>query len=278
MPTAQINDITMYYEEHGQGEPLLLIMGLSGHSMHWLFQTQALAQRYRVIVFDNRGAGRTEAPEGAYSTRQMADDAAALLDHLGIERARVVGWSMGGMIAQELAINHPDKVERLVLLASLSHVDPWGQPWLDFGEQARAKELDPKGLAVWMMPWMYTPAFMTQRGMVEAALNQMAMDPYPISAQGFTGQAAACRGHDTLERLKEITAATLVLVGKEDILTPSYYSQEMADRVPGARLQVLDRGGHGIPLEYPQAVNEAVLAFLGEPVASATAAGAPAVG
>ena len=264
MPTAQINGITMYYEEQGSGEPLLLIMGLSGHTLFWMFQAPVLAQKYRVITFDNRGAGRTDAPAGDYSTRQMADDAAALLDHLGIERAAVVGWSMGGMIAQELALAHPQKVKRLVLLASLPRAHAWGHPWLDFGEQAREKGLDPRGLTIWSLPWMYTPAFMTQLDMVQTALDRAALDPFPISAQGFAGQAAACRAHNTLDRLGQVGAPTLVLVGAEDILTPPYYSREMAERIPGARLQILERGGHGMAIEYPQAVNEALLTFLAE--------------
>lgn len=272
MPNAQVNGINLYYEEQGSGEPLLLIMGLHGHILAWFFQVPALAQKYRVIAFDNRGAGRSEAPPGPYTTRQMADDAAGLLDHLGVERAHVVGWSMGGEIAQELALAHPQKVGRLVLLASLARPRPWGLPWLTFAEQARERGLDQRGLLIWSLPWLYTPAFMTQAERVEVALNVAGMDPYPISAQGFAGQAAACRTHDALDRLGQISSPTLVLVGAEDILTPPYYSREMAERIPGARLQTLERGGHGMPLEYPQAVNEALLAFLGEP-APVSAAG-----
>ena len=115
-----------------------------------------------------------------------------------------------------------------------------------------------------VVAWMYTPAFMTRLDMVQAALDRAALDPFPISAQGFASQAAACRAHNTLDRLGEITAPTLVLVGAEDIFTPPYYARELAERIPGARLQVLERGGHGMPIEYPQAVNEALLAFLAE--------------
>src|SRR6266536_1661770 len=104
MPTAQVNGIDLYYEEQGSGEPLLLIMGFTAHSMLWMMQVPALAQRYRVITLDNRGVGRSSVPPGPHTTRQMADDAAGLLDHLGIEQAGVIGWSMGGMIAQELAL------------------------------------------------------------------------------------------------------------------------------------------------------------------------------
>ena len=115
MSTAQINGIDIYYEEHGHGDPLLLIMGLAADSVAWMFQLPDFSEHYRTIVFDNRGVGRSSKPAGLYTIAQMAADAAGLLDHLKIERALVVGVSMGGMIAQELALRHPKKVRGLVL-------------------------------------------------------------------------------------------------------------------------------------------------------------------
>jgi 3-oxoadipate enol-lactonase len=272
MPTAQVNGVDLYYEVQGSGEPVLLIMGFTAHSMLWMMQVPALAQRFQVITFDNRGAGRSAVPPGPYTTRQMADDAAALLDHLGIARAHVVGWSMGGMIAQELALAYPQKVNRLVLLASLARAEQYADAWLRYMEQAAqlvgAGSLDRAGFALNTMPWLYTASFMTRPEMVAMALQQTLADPYPATPAGVAAQAEACRRHlfgDALDRLKGITAPTLVLVGAEDILTPPAYSRAMAERIPGARLQVLERGGHGMPIEYPQEVNAALLAFLSEP-------------
>jgi 3-oxoadipate enol-lactonase len=268
MPTAEINGITMYYEEQGQGEPLLLIMGLGMHSLAWIMQTAAMAQKFRTIVFDNRGAGRTSAPPGPYTIRQMADDTRGLLDHLGIEKAHIVGVSMGGMIAQELAINYPERVGRLVLMSSLAK-QPDGQVadwWLGFGEWAREQGADPRQFLTYTLPWLFTANLLGNTAMVSAAVNQSAMDPYPISTEGFKGQAAAARAHDTVERLAQIKSPTLVLVGKEDVLTPVAYSQVLAERIPGARLQILEHGGHGMTLEYAADVNNALLAFLTAPV------------
>jgi 3-oxoadipate enol-lactonase len=268
MPTATVNGINLYYEEHGQGPPLILIMGFTAHSLLWFQQVPVLSQHYRVITFDNRGVGRSDVPPGPYTIRKMADDAAGLLDHLGVERAHVVGWSMGGMIAQELALSYPQKVERLVLLASLAQAEPYANGWITFTVQSYNPDLDLAGRLLMGMPWIYTPTLMTQPAMVKGALEAAKADPFPTTQASVAAQAEACRGYiygDALERIRAITAPTLVLVGAEDILTPPDYSRAMAERIPGARLQILERGGHGVPVEYPQAVNDALLAFLAQP-------------
>src|SRR3954469_11914440 len=131
MPTATVNGIDLYYEVSGEGPPLLLITGLSGNTLGWAMLEPTLAEHFQVIAFDNRGAGRSAAPPGPYTTREMADDAVGLLDHLGIERTHVLGLSMGGMIAQELALAHPTRVDRLVLFATYARPRPAvHNPWL----------------------------------------------------------------------------------------------------------------------------------------------------
>jgi pimeloyl-ACP methyl ester carboxylesterase len=223
----------------------------------------ALAERFRVIAFDNRGAGRSSAPPGPYTTCQMADDAAALLDHLSIDGAHVIGLSLGGMIAQELALAHPERVDRLVLYATYARPrptihGPWFTNWVDAYERDFAAEQ----LAVMMLPWFLTPTFMAHPDQVEAAIAEWVADPYPAPAQGVIAQAAAGLSHDTLSRLGQIAAPTLVLVGAEDILTPVACAQELAAGIPGAQLHVLERGGHTPDVEYPDAVAAAMLAFL----------------
>jgi pimeloyl-ACP methyl ester carboxylesterase len=263
MPLAAVNGLNLYYEETGSGPPLLLIAGISSNTLGWAMLLPALSERFRVIAFDNRGAGRSSAPAGPYTTRQMADDAAALLEQLGIERAHVIGISMGGMNAQELALAHPERVDRLVLYATYARPrpaihDPWFTNWVDAYERKFAAEQ----LAVMMLPWFLTPAFMAQPDHVEAAIAEWVADPYPAPAHGVVAQAAACLSHDTLDRLGQVAAPTLVLVGAEDILTPVACAQELAESIPGAQLHVLERGGHTPDVEYPEAVAAAMLAFL----------------
>jgi 3-oxoadipate enol-lactonase len=260
MPLAQLNGIERYYQEAGSGDALLLIDGLTGTCLGWEPLLPALAKHFRVITSDNRGVGRSAAPPGPYTTRQMADDAAALLAHLGVTRAHVVGHSMGGMIAQELTLAYPTLVDRLVLYGTFARPrHAIMDPWLSFVVQLQ-EHLDPTAVTMGWLPWLYTPAFFAQPERVEAALAWQELNPDP--AHGIAAQAEAVRSHDTLERLPQITASTLVLVGAEDVLTPVYYSRELAERIPGATLQVLERGGHEALSEDLEIGTEALLAFL----------------
>ncbi|MCK5654501.1 MAG: alpha/beta fold hydrolase, partial [Dehalococcoidia bacterium] len=115
MPKAKVNEVNIDYAVHGQGEPLVLIQGLGGPRSGWIFQTRAFGKYYRVITFDNRGVGKSDKPGGSYTVRTMADDTIALLDYLGVDKAHVLGISLGGMIAQEIAINYPERVRKLIL-------------------------------------------------------------------------------------------------------------------------------------------------------------------
>jgi 3-oxoadipate enol-lactonase len=255
--TVHVNGIDLYYEERGSGPPLLIIPALSGTG----YTLSALEPHFRSITFDNRGAGRSAIPPGPYTTRQMADDAVALLDYLGIARAHIFGFSLGGMIAQELALNYPERVDHLVLNAAyarpnLAVVDPWLTMW----DQVYAKRIDPTAFNLWLLAQLLTPAFMTQVDLVAAAIAEP--DPYPATAQGIAGQTAAIRTHDTLERLGQISAPTLVLVGAQDIVTPVVYSEELAKGIRNSTLKVLDPGGHSVVFEYEEAANAALLEFL----------------
>ena len=263
MPSANLNGIDLYFEESGSGQPLLLIAGLSGNTQGWATLEPVLAKHFQVIAFDNRGAGRSSSPNGPYTTADMAQDAVALLDHLGLGRVDVIGHSMGGMIAQELALTHPERVGRLVLLATQARPNSTIlEPWLDHWVQACERGEDPRGVMLFLMPWFLTPAFMANHEQVEAALTEWVNDPYPASALGLAAQAAACRSHNTFDRLARIAAPTLVLVGAEDIVTPVSCSRELAEHIPGARLQVLTNGGHIPDAEYPAEVSNALLQFL----------------
>jgi pimeloyl-ACP methyl ester carboxylesterase len=260
-PTAQsatghVNGIDLYYEEHGSGPPLLVIPGLSQTG----FTIPALEPHFRIITRDYRGAGRSSAPPGRYTTRLLADDAAALLAYLGIDRAHVFGLSLGGAIAQELALAYPERVDHLVLNGTFARPNhAVFDPRLTLFVQAYEKQIDPVAFNLWLMGWIFTPAFMRQPELVASAVGP---DPYPAPAHGMEAQAAAAKAHDSLDRLSQISAPTLVLVGADDIVAPVPYAQALAAGIPGAKLQVLPQGGHAVLFEYADAASQALLEFL----------------
>ncbi|TAK57092.1 MAG: alpha/beta fold hydrolase [Dehalococcoidia bacterium] len=269
MATARINDIDLYYEQHGDpaSEPLLLIMGFMMNAAAWASQVPAFAERYRVVAFDNRGAGRTTQPEAAYSIPQMAGDAAGLLDHLGIASAHVLGASMGGMIAQELAIRHPARVRGLVLACTT----PGGPYSAGYGElragTARANEVDDVATALTpelvgeFLGQLFTPEFLANPG---PGFGQMAASfvQYPQTLAGLKGQAVAIAAHDAYDRLGQIAAPTLVIAGDADPLIDPANSRILAERIPGAELRLMPGLRHGFNVERPDEFNAIVLEFL----------------
>ena len=263
MAMVTANGIQMFHKQHGEtGDWLVLIAGLGAHSGSFAFQIPTFAERFRVLRFDNRGAGRSDAPDEPYSMRLMADDAAALMDALGIKRAHVLGTSMGGMIAQELAIHHPDRVDKLVL--ACTRAKPTGARRLAAEVQrvTRLSTLNAREREAYGMPWGMTATFMQDQARVDARIELGARDPYPMQAHAYVRQLDATMAHDTRDRVAQICAETLVLVGAEDILTPPWESEALVERIPHATLRVLPRGGHGFNGEYPDEFNAAVLRFL----------------
>jgi pimeloyl-ACP methyl ester carboxylesterase len=274
MSTAQINGIEVYYEEHGSGDPLLLIMGLAADSLAWLFQLPEFSQHYRTVVFDNRGVGRSSKPAGPYSIAQMADDAAGLLEQLGIQRTHVVGVSMGGMIAQELALRHPERVRSLVLACTYAKPDAGVERQMEsslaaFGGtrgpsgeiQVDLSKLDPMMFFQHLLPTVFNPPFiMTELPKLMQVFSGALQ--YGFSMDAILAQTAATQGHDTLARLGEINAPTLVLTGDNDLLIPSTCSDTLAAQIRGAKLVKIAGGSHGFNFETPELFNREVLTFL----------------
>jgi len=262
MPFQRINGIQVYYEEHGKGDPVLLIQGLGYPSGMWFLQIPALARNFRTIIFDNRGVGRTDKPDEEYSIPMMASDAAGLLHALGVKKAHVVGVSLGGYIAQEMALSDPKLIDRLVLLAT-SHGGP------------RYFELT-KGLweevaALAGLP----PEEILRRGSVLAAAeNFFQKNPelldrsvairmenlQPIYA--FTRQSTAAANFNSLLRAHLIRQPTLILAGAQDRVMPLVLTQELTQKIPSVILRVFPDAGHLLFLEKAQDVNQAILEFL----------------
>lgn len=251
----------MYYEIHGEGaQTLVLIRGLGSDLCAWYEQTPVFARHFRTVVFDNRGAGRTGKPAAAYSIREMAADTAGLLDALGIGRAALLGVSMGGMIAQEFALNYSGKLSCLILgctnfggLRAVSAA-PEIIAAITAGREAPAENAAIQRRAV------FCDQTLASRPEVIEKYEQ-ARARFPMPPQAFANQVSAVMRHDTEARLKSIAAPTLVLTGREDRLVPPQNSRLIAGLVPGARFQELP-GGHLFFSEYPDRFNAAVIDFV----------------
>ena len=262
MPKVTVGDISMYYVEAGTGEPLVLVMGLGADHLAWGFQFPAFAERYRVIAFDNRGAGQSDAPDHPYSTRMMAEDTIGLMDALGIERAHVLGASMGGMIAQEIALNHPERVGSLQLHCTLGRPDDYLRAQLETGRVQRRKLTHEEAMRAGYL-WLFAPSTYNERPeFVEMIIQNALANPYPMSLTGFERQCDAVETHDTLDRVTAIRCRTLVSVADQDILVPPRFSRSLAGRIPGAELRLIEGAGHGYFWERSDLFNTMCLDFL----------------
>ena len=264
VPSIDIGPLRMFYESNGDGRPLLLIPGLStDHSAWALTQVPAFtAAGYRAVSIDPRDAGQTDdSPAAHYSIRDMADDAAALLQRLALRSVHVVGYSMGGMIAQELALNHADVVRSLTLCSTDAGQDPWLRVWLTSMSVLRPK-CDARDFCHLFNPWLFAPQFFAQPGADEFLFGAFCANPFPQSAPAFVRQCNAILTHDTVNRLGSIAVPTHVIVGAQDILTPPHRSTILAERIPGAKLTVLPHLGHVASWENPGLFNDAVLGFV----------------
>jgi pimeloyl-ACP methyl ester carboxylesterase len=262
MSRVRVGDIDMHYVEMGSGEPLVLIMGFSGDHLSWGFQLPVFAERYRVIAFDNRGVGQTSTPDHPYTTRMMADDTRGLLDALGIERAHVIGVSMGGMIAQELALTCPERVRSLHLGCSLARPDAYMRALVTGWREIQSR-LDHEMSFRVIGPWLFGPRTYEERPEFVEMIAQSALaHPHPQTPTGFLRQGDAILSHDTLDRLGAIRCPTLVSVADEDILIPPRFSRLLAARIPGATLHTLPGAGHVYFWELPEQFNALSLNFL----------------
>jgi pimeloyl-ACP methyl ester carboxylesterase len=260
MPYARVNEVDLYYESHGSGDPLLLIPGLGSDASTWS-QFVPEFQKYRIVIVENRGSGRSAKPEGPYSTEMMAEDAVALMDYLGIAQAHIIGKSMGGMIAQWIAARWPSKVRSLVLASTLSNHDRYGNELLDLGRTVAQKA----GLfAVYRLTFMlsYSREYcMNNRSRLEQMEALIAkLDPAEL-LRGYSEQSSACQKHDSRAIAGKIECPTLVIVGQDDLITTAQDSKDLAAAIPNAQLQIL-KGGHGFWREFPSEVNTVVRQFL----------------
>jgi 3-oxoadipate enol-lactonase len=261
MPKTHANGIDIYHESQGTGDPILLIAGFACDHTLWGTVVPALAAKHRVISFDNRGVGQSSGADSAVSVRQMAADTAALLDALELGSVHVAGHSMGGLIAQELALAHPQKIRSLMLLSTCAQVDERGKAIIEsWGDLPRL--VDPMTATRLILPWLYTNAFYARPGAIEQIIDLVLANPFPPTLAAMYGQSRAISVCSTTDRLSDLNCPTQVLVGREDILIPVAFSERLANGIREAELVILEKTGHGLLIESPDAVANAMLEFL----------------
>lgn len=261
MPKGRVNGIELYYELHGQGAPVLLIAGLSADHFMWALQLPGLVQEFQCILFDNRGVGQSSQPQGPYTTRQLANDAAALLSHLGIAKAHIVGHSMGGAIAQEFAINHPTKTASVAILGSFARLDERARRGLGVWKQC-FQRLEPEGYLEHVYQNCFTHRMYEIPGAVDMVKMQTLANPFPQSLAGFMGQAAACESHDTTDRLGQIKGPALVWAATEDALLPPRFSRAIAEGIPEAEYYEQPGCSHLFNIEQTEETNANLVRWL----------------
>jgi pimeloyl-ACP methyl ester carboxylesterase len=257
---VQAGDVEMHVVQRGEGPDVLLVAGLTDPAESWEFQLQGLSDRYRLTAYDNRGTGRTPLPDEPLSVEMMADDAAAILRALEIPNAHVLGFSGGAMISQELALRHPELIRSLVLMSTWSRLDAYGRAMTGFWHWlAEAAPSEREMLEAFFL-WIYTPRA-HENGMVEQIIDEALAFEHPQSTEAFQAQLAPFRTHATHDRLPQISAPTLVLAGGIDISAPPRHGREVAERIPGARFEVMEGEAHQPFQEVPDEFNARVDAF-----------------
>lgn len=260
MPRARVRDVDLHYLQAGEGDDVLLLCGLGDDVTAWNAQFDPFSERYRVTVVDNRGVGRSSLPDGEFTVGDMAQDAAALCDAIGIGQAHVMGFSMGGAIAQEVAIARPDLTRSLVIVGSWAYSDRLFRTFIESSAYFAGIADDDRAFLMYFLASTYSKAVF-EDGRIDAFCDAALDNPYPQSTEAFQRTARAILDHDTRDRLGAIAVPTLVLHGEEDVICPPRHSREIASLIPGAKLVGVPEQAHQPFQEDPAAFNKTVQQF-----------------
>jgi len=262
--TTAADGVTIAYQAWGRGEgtPVILVQGLGADSRGWALQRRAFGRHHRCVAPDNRGTGRSDCPPGPYELLQMADDVVRVLDAEGIDRAHVVGASMGGVISQAVGVLYPDRVRSLTLACTACRHHPWRRELLaEWAEKVGERGM--QALAGDDLQWLVGARLQRRFGVWINLLARILLQTPPES---FVAQVEAIldMSEDLRDQLVEVTAPTLIITGTQDALTPVGDAEELAELIPGSRLVLVSGAAHGVMAEAPNAFNAAVLEFLAE--------------
>jgi pimeloyl-ACP methyl ester carboxylesterase len=253
--------VTLYYELHGSGPPLMLIAGLASDSQSWLPVVDELAKQFTLILLDNRGVGRST-QDCPISIDLMADDCSALIHHLGMSKVSLLGHSMGGMVAMECAHRYPDMVDRLLLAATTACNSARNKllfrDWADW----YAADYNRPAWFRSLLTWIFTERFFDNQQMVDGSLLYLLNYPWSQSADAFRKQVEAIAAFDATDWLGTLAVPASIIVGSEDILLPPACSKLLSELIPAASLSVIEGASHSIHMEQPQLFIREIVTFL----------------
>jgi len=261
MPYILSNGIHLYYETYGSGEPLILISGLGGDRNFWQASIGPLSVHYRVIIFDTRGIGKTEAPGAAYSMEMFADDLAGLMSGLHIQQAHILGFSMGGQIALQFALKYPEQVKRLIIAASCARLNTQIRLFIDAVLTVYENGISTRQMFELIAPWLFSDSFLSRPGN-DVFLQFDEDDPEQQPLYAWKNQYLAQRAFDGTAELHRIKTAPLIISGEMDVFAQLNDAQILAAGLPGARLEILRGAGHLFNFEMPDVFHELVTGFL----------------
>jgi len=262
MPKVKVNDINIYYERHGQGEPLILIGGFGADHTIWDSIDDIFSKHYEVIVFDNRGAGQTDVPMGAYTIEQLTKDVVSLCKALKITKAHFIGNSMGGYILQELACHYPSLVKSAIISNSTNGGRTCFHNYLEAQLELIKAEVPLNVLIKATCSWVYSIDYLLQPGILNVLIQEQLENPYPFTINGYEGQYAALKNFNSKQWLNKINVPTLVIGADQDLIFSELSIKALADNIPDAEYYCFQQCGHLPFIEYPEKFINVVLDFI----------------
>ncbi len=252
----------IYYQIIGQGKPLVLLMGFGADGNVWEKHVEEYQKHFQCVILDNRGVGKSDAPNGPYTTTMMALDTKAVMDHLKIKNAAVAGISMGGAIAQSLALNYPERVNRLVLISTWPSFNNYAKTVYENLKKLR-RVAAPADFMELLQLWIYAPPYYDSNIKdLKGGQQSAAENPEPQKQSGFDGQLDACINHNSVARLHEIKIPTLITIGMMDIFTPPAFSEVLHQGIKNSKIEKFPKGGHVHHWEDLERFNKVTTDFL----------------
>jgi pimeloyl-ACP methyl ester carboxylesterase len=262
MATVKSNGIRIYYEREGKGHPLLLIGGFGCDLSWWDSIRKPLAKHFNLILFENRGCGRTTCPKAPFSIEDMAEDAYGLIDKLGLDLPHVIGQSMGGAIAQALALRYPKFIGKLVLSQTFTHVRPISSAAFIHALSLNKLKVAGRIQVQSTMPWCFSDAFMSDSKRQEAFIKERLSCEHPMTLKGLENQLDACIAFDSRKWVSKIRSQTLILAGEEDYICPLSQAKMMDKGIKKSKLHIFPKMSHNASLEVPDEYVRQILRFL----------------